>query len=170
MVTSQFRAADDVLMHADQHDALRADLLRAMSLGVQTDADAEDRVSALSLRNEQPFGQKPPAPCVVEFEFSSTLDESALRDRLGYLGHRVLETTATSIRWGLGLPSGQDADHVTITLADKTARGVAEVAGASATARRIAAADLRSFIARTMFLLKQADADVAYRGPREWTP
>lgn len=170
VVTSQYRAADGALMHADEHDKLRAELLRSLSLGVQSDADAEARITAMSLPAEQPFDEQPPEPFDIDFDISTSLDETAVRDRLRLVGHRVKEDTERSIRWGLGLPSDQDANEVTIILGEKMLRGHARVAGRTGPARRIAAADLRSFIERAVFWIKRQDAEATFRGPRKWAP
>ena len=86
---------------------------------------------------------------------------------LPILGHRVKEDTERSIRWGLGLPSDQDANEVTIILGEKMLRGHARVAGRTGPARRIAAADLRSFIERAVFWIKRQDAEALVRLMRE---
>lgn len=170
VATTHYRTVDGALLHAEQHDQIRGELLRAMSLGVQADADAEERVTSLSLQTEQPFENEPPDPFEVNFGISTSLDERGLRDRLRLLGHRVRETTTDSIRWGLGLPSAQDTNEVTLTLGDRMLHGHGRVAAESGVARRIAAADLRSFIARALFLVKDSDGEATFRGPKEWAP
>ena len=170
VVTTQYRTLEGALLHPELHDAVRRELLRAISLGSQTDAEAEERVTSVSLQADQPFGKEPPGPSEVRFEISTTLEEHVLRERLRLLGHRVRETGADSIRWGLGLPADQDANEVTITLGDKVLQGYGRVAGASDLARRVATTDLRSFISRALFLVKSVDAEAAFQGPSEWAP
>lgn len=170
VATPRYRTLDDALANGTTHDKLRDELLRALSLGQAPDNQAEFNVSAASLQEEQEFYQAPPERFRLSFGIATALDQQAIRERLGTLGHRVIETTPATIRWGLGLPAQQAANHVSASLRGPGVAFDATIASEQPSGRRIAAQALAEFIKQTMFRIKRMDAGAVYQGPREWAP
>lgn len=168
--TLRWLTKDDVLVHGSHHDALREELLRGLALGQQAESGSEDEVSASSLKVALPFDTAPPEPFDLAFSLLTTSDEGTIRKRLALLGFRVLDDSASALRWGLGLPRNQETDYVGLTFGPGALAGTARVGSADGTGRRIAAQALREFISRVQFLLGSEDENVSYAGPPEWKP
>jgi hypothetical protein len=168
--TLRWLTKDDALVHGPQHDALRQELLRGLATGEQAEARGEDELGAASFKVALPFPAPPPEPGSVAFSLVTPLDEGTVRKRLALLGYRVLDDSPSGLRWGLGLPQYQEADHVAITFGAGALAGVASLGSLAGPGRRIAVQALRNFIDRALFLIRQADESVSYEGPGEWKP
>jgi hypothetical protein len=167
--TTHYLTHDDVLVHGDQHDALRNGLVRALSLGEQVDAGAEDALSTGSLTRPLSLGREAPAPTTVAFRFDTAHNPAECWQRLRLLGYRELPHDEQCGRWGLGLPANDNVDHVSLAIGPGSAVGDGRIGSEGKLDRRSAEAGLRSFIERTRFLLGRDDPDLRYDGPSEWS-
>jgi hypothetical protein len=168
--TVRYLTKDDALAHGEHHDALRDELLRALALGSQAEADGEADVSAASLKRSPMFRVAAPEPFDATFSIVTGLDEAISRKRLGLVGHRVLDNSPKAIRWGIGLPQNAETDHVEISFWPGELRGTARVASTGQAGRRIAAHALRRFVHRAVFLIRTEDEHATYQGPEELKP
>jgi hypothetical protein len=166
--TSHYLTKDDVLVHGEQHDALRNELLRALSLGGMTDPEGETSLGQTSLGRTQAFAGPPPAAAKVEFSISTRLDPQAIWSHLNLLGHRQLRRTESDGTWALGLPESDSVDGVTLHISPGSLIGEAVIGSEREFARRVAVAGLNSFIGRARFLVGREDPDAQYEGPPEW--
>ncbi len=170
VATLRWLTNDGTLVHGAQHDALRQELLRALALGEQADRAGEEEISASSLKAALPFPAASPEPFSLSFSLVTALDEDTIRKRLTLLGYRGIDDSASGLRWGLGLPRHDQADHVTLTPGPGALAGRADVGSPGGPGRRLAARALRKFISRAAFLIGSADESVRYEGPEEWRP
>lgn len=168
--TSRWLTKDDGLVHGEQHDAVRNELLRALALGQPTEPEGEADVSAASLKRSQPFREPAPAPAGFAFSIVTVLDEPTSRERLELSGYRILRRSPEAIRWGLGLPKNEATDYVEIRFHYGVLSAVAYVGSAHGGDRRIAARSLRQFIERALFLIRKKDQGATYKGPEDWRP
>jgi hypothetical protein len=168
--TPQYLTKDGVLVHGEHHDALRAELLRALALGQLTDADSEAQMSAASLKIRQNFESAGPDRSSVSFRYSTSLSSEEARGRLRIVGMRVLQATPESFRWGLGLPKDSGENYATATIAPGTIEVEAQIEAETAVSRRMAASDLRFLTARIRLCLRTKDEAAQYHGPSEFAP
>lgn len=170
VATTNYLTKDDVLVNGEHHDALRTELLRAIALGGTSGATDEAEVSAASLKLPLRFEKPDPEPLDLSFAIVTALAEDTVRKRLRLLGLRVVDDSTTSVRWGLGLPKHQAANHVTIAFTPGVLTGTAHISSTSSSSRRIAATDLLNLISRAHFLIHQVDKTATYHGPADWRP
>ena len=170
VVTRKYLTRDDVLVHAEHHDALREELLRAIALGRQSEDGSEADITNASLGIGPSFKTPAPAPLNATFSILTALDEATSRQRLGLIGHRVVRDSPTGIQWGLGLAQNEASDYVSVSFGPGELRGTAQVTSWGSGERRIAVHALRMFVNRALFLIQKADDQAAYKGPEELQP
>jgi hypothetical protein len=170
VATTSWLTKDDELVHGAHHDALRTELLRALALGQMTDAGGEADVTATSLNLVQPFERPGPDAFELVCSYETSLAKSDARDRIRLMGHPVIKDATTGVRHGLGLPKYFKNDFVDLTLRPGVVALSARVSSDTATSRRMSSADLRAYVKRLHFLLKNKDENVQYQGPAEWSP
>jgi hypothetical protein len=166
--TTHYLTKDDVLVHGEQHDVLRNEILRALSLGKMEDPECETELAHASLGRRQEFARPARAPVTVDFALRTKLEPQSAWARLNLVGHRLLQRDERQGVWGLGLPAYDDTDRVSIHVGPDRLTGRAVIASEPTLARRAAEAGLLSFIARARFLLGREDPDLHYEGPDEW--
>ena len=166
--TPNYLTKDDVLVHGEQHDALRSELLRALSLGTIDDPGSETELGQASLGAPQEFASPTPAPAKIEFSLRTGLAPEAVWPHLNLVGHRLLERNEQHATWGLGLPSNDGIDRASLHVEPGLLKGSAVIGSEGAFGRRVAKAGLLAFVGRALFLLGREDPDVRYEGPEEW--
>jgi hypothetical protein len=165
VATGHYLTRDDQLVHGEQHDALRMELLRAMSLG-NAPARAETDISQRSLQMPINFSRNATDTSSVNFSIVTSIDRKVAEKRLARIGFRRLDGSLT--KWGVGLPSNEAVDYVSLIYSSGRLDFHGSTGSDGAAGRRIAEHGLRAFIARALFLIRLEDESAQYAGPSTW--
>lgn len=167
VATGQYLTRDDQLVHGDEHDALRTELLRALSLGCAPTA-AEMDISEASLQMPINFSRSATDTSSVDFSIVTSIDATVSERRLGKLGFRRIDEDST--KWAIGLPSNDEIDYVTLTHGGGRIDFRGSIGSNSPAGRRFGEHGLRAFIDRALFLIRLEDESAHYQGPSSWAP
>jgi hypothetical protein len=167
VATGRYLTRDDHLVHGDEHDALRTELLRALSLG-SAPAEAEIDISATSIRMPINSSRSATDTSSVDFSIVTSLDATVSERRLGKLGFRRIDENST--RWAIGLPSNDETDYVTLTHGGGRLDFRGAIGSKSPAGRRFGEQGLRAFIDRALFLIRREDESAQYQGSSSWAP